>query len=116
MGHYRGGIQMSAFLTPKPHLNLRQRVYGDEILLRAAGMLTCWTAPRLRMMLAGIVDDAWARSRVPTVVVDLRRLRRADDDAVAVLDDAAEELEAMGGRLDTISPSARRGRRPRRNG
>jgi hypothetical protein len=99
-------------LVAKPHLNLRQRVYGDQVLLYARGMLTRWTAPRLRLMLAGIVDDAWARSRVPTVVVDLRRLTRADD-AVAVLDDAAEELAAMGGRLDTISPSARRRLRSR---
>jgi MFS superfamily sulfate permease-like transporter len=102
---------MSALFAAKSHLNLRQRVYGDEVRLRAAGMLTRWTAPRLRLVLARIVDDAWARSRVPTVVVDLRRLSRADDDAVTVLDDAAEEFAAMGGRFDTISPSARRGRR-----
>lgn len=85
-----------------PRLSIRQRVSGDEILIAARGALTRWTALRLRQMLATIVDEAWDVARAPIVVLDLRRLTRTDDDAVTVLDDAAEEFAAIGGYMATI--------------
>ena len=88
-------------MVPAVELNVSSRSQGDHVIVTTAGEIDLYTAPRLQIDLAAIVDDAAPAARI---VIDMSGVEFCDSTGMNVLLSALRQVRERGGELELAAP------------
>jgi anti-sigma B factor antagonist len=88
-------------MVPAVELNVSSRSQGDHVIVTTAGEIDLYTAPRLQIDLAAIVDDAAPAARI---VIDMSGVEFCDSTGMNVLLSCLRQVRERGGELELAAP------------
>ena len=88
-------------MVPAVELNVSSRSQGDHVVVTTAGEIDLYTAPRLQIDLAAIIDDAAPAARI---VIDMSGVEFCDSTGMNVLLSYLRQVRDRGGELELAAP------------
>jgi anti-sigma B factor antagonist len=88
-------------MVPAVELNVSSRSQGDHVIVTTAGEIDLYTAPKLLIDLAGIIDDAAPAARF---VIDMSGVEFCDSTGMNVLLSCLRQARERGGELELAAP------------